>query len=86
MQFLRSWRGTAPGIAGRYEELMIELYERGYVQIQVRAQSEMHKQMQPPHSAFEELGRCWSQLGAVTASYTHCAVKSSPQPYCVSWL
>jgi hypothetical protein len=30
---LREWRGSAPTIAGRYEELTIDLYERGYLQV-----------------------------------------------------
>jgi hypothetical protein len=36
VQFLHSWKGSAPNIPGRFEELMIELYERSYVEVQVR--------------------------------------------------
>lgn len=31
VQFLREWQGRARTLQGRYEELIIELYERGYV-------------------------------------------------------
>jgi hypothetical protein len=36
VQFLHSWQGSAADIPGRYEELMIELFERGYVEVKVR--------------------------------------------------
>lgn len=35
VKLLRSWQGTAPTIAGRFEELMVELYERLYVEYEV---------------------------------------------------
>lgn len=35
VSFLREWKGTAPTVAGRYEELMIQLYEREYVGLKV---------------------------------------------------
>lgn len=36
VSFLREWQGTAPTIAGRYEELLVELYERQYLELMVR--------------------------------------------------
>lgn len=35
VRFLRSWQGSTPTIAGRYEELLIDLYERKYLELQV---------------------------------------------------
>jgi hypothetical protein len=35
VRFLQAWRGTSHSLAGRYEELMVQLYERGYVGEQV---------------------------------------------------
>lgn len=34
VQHLINWRGTSATIAGRFEELIIDLYERGYVEWQ----------------------------------------------------
>jgi hypothetical protein len=36
VDFLRAWQGTAPTLFGRFEELVIELYERTYVELEVR--------------------------------------------------
>jgi hypothetical protein len=35
VKFLRDWQGTADSLAGRFEELVIELYERQYLQVHV---------------------------------------------------
>lgn len=35
VDFLKGWQGTASTIAGRMEELVIDLYERNYLEIQV---------------------------------------------------
>jgi len=37
VSFLHGWRGRSASLAGRYEELMVELFERGYIEEQVRA-------------------------------------------------
>jgi hypothetical protein len=36
VNFLRSWQGSAPTLLGRFEELVIQLYERMYVELEVR--------------------------------------------------
>jgi hypothetical protein len=35
VKFLQTWRGSSDSLAGRYEELMVQLYERDYVGEQV---------------------------------------------------
>eukprot|EP00775_Hariotina_reticulata_P006191 gene6191-6427_t len=34
VQRLRAWRGNSPDIAGRFEELVIDLYERQYIELE----------------------------------------------------
>jgi hypothetical protein len=35
VKFLQAWKGTSDSLTGRYEELMVEMYERGYIGEQV---------------------------------------------------
>lgn len=35
VKLLVEWQGKAPTLAGRFEELMIELYERNYLELEV---------------------------------------------------
>jgi len=34
VNYLRTWKGTATTLAGRYEELMVGLYERGFIEVE----------------------------------------------------
>lgn len=36
VDFLQAWQGTSPTLFGRFEELVIELYERKFVDLEVR--------------------------------------------------
>jgi hypothetical protein len=36
VKFLRQWQGSSASLPGRFEELVIEMYERGYLGMKVR--------------------------------------------------
>jgi hypothetical protein len=53
VKLLRQWAGTAGSLPGRFEELVIEMYERGYLGLQVRMHTKAVGQLKAPASLLQ---------------------------------